>query len=485
MTTYETNPAIAAAEASVAEKAPAVVDDPNRPVYHFRPPCCWMNDPNGTIYHDGWYHVFYQFNPYADYSGQIHWGHTRSRDLVHWEQLPVAIWPSNELGEEACWSGCASVTGDGEPIVFYTSRGTDNVRPFEQWAALGDGEWLTWRKHPENPILALGEGGVPQFEPDWRDPFIFQADGRTFLVLGAATADAATVALFETDDANLANWHYHGPIYSQPRNVMRFCECPNFFPLGDKFVLLFSPFNVVEYSVGSFDANQLTFTTDKHGILDPGVSRLSHTGQDTGEAVNPNYYATNIAFDPDGNCILFGWVRNFQPGQGWSGCLALPRILTLGADGHPRQAPVPAVEVLRGTQLAQVGEQRLDDEARPLAGVRGDALELQLSLTLETATRAGVRLRCDGDGNGGLPIDYDGSVLRVDETELDLPQQAQVTVRIFLDRTVMEVFVNDGEQAITQVAYPEAADNLDVRLFAEGGAAVFADVQAWKMSPIW
>ena len=292
------------------------------------------------------------------------------------------------------------------------------------------------------------------------------------------------MALFETEDAELAEWRYRGAIYTKPRSEMRFCECPNFFPLGDKFVLLLSPYRAVEYTVGEFDADQLTFTPEAHGILDPGVSRLDHRGNETGEAEHANYYATNIAFDPDGNCILFGWVRGFRSGQGWNGCLALPRVLTLGADGHPRQAPVPAVEMLRGAQVADIGEVPIDDGAQALAGVRGEALELQFSVSLESATRAGVRLRCAADGAGGLPIEYDGRVLRVNETVVELPDREQVTLRVFLDRTVMEVFVNDGERAITQVAYADAA-NLDVWLYAEGGAAVFEDVRAWEMGSIW
>jgi sucrose-6-phosphate hydrolase SacC (GH32 family) len=484
MPAHELNPAVTAAEASVAAKAPAVAGDPNRPVYHFRPPCCWMNDPNGTIYHDGWYHVFYQFNPYADVSGTIHWGHTRSRDLVHWEQLPIAIWPSNDLGEEGCWSGCAAVNGKGEPMVFYTSYGTGNARPFEQWAAVGDEEWLTWRKHPDNPILALGEGGVPEFERSWRDPFIFNSAGRTFLVLGAATDEQANVALFESDDPELADWDYRGLLYSKPRSEMPFCECPNFFPLGDKFVLLLSPYRTVEYTIGDFDPDGASFTTETHGILDPGVSRLDHRGNVTDEIVNPNYYATNILYDSDGNCILFGWVRGFQSGQGWNGCLALPRVLTLGADGRPRQHPVPALQQLRGAQLVETGEVRLEDEAQPLAGVSGDALELQVTLTLETATRAGVRLRAGADGERGLSIEYDGSVLRINETVVELPESPQLTLHVFLDKTVMEVFVNDGTRAITQVAYPRLEDR-DVWLYAEGGAAAFTDLRAWEVSPIW
>jgi beta-fructofuranosidase len=304
-------------------------------------------------------------------------------------------------------------------------------------------------------------------------------------VLGAATADEAHVVLFETEDPELIAWRYLGPIYSQPRSEMRFCECPNFFPLGDKFVLLLSPYQPVEYTVGDFDPDGLTFTPETHGILDPGVTRQNHRGELSSAAQNANFYATNIAYGPDGDCILFGWVRGFRTGQGWNGCLALPRVLTLGADGRPRQQPVPDVESLRGAQLADMARLHLDGAAQALDGVRGDALELQLSISLQGATRAGVRLRCAADGSGGWPIDYDGQTLRVNETSLALPDREQVTLRILLDRTVLEVFVNDGEHAITQVAYTAAADDVDVRLVAEGGEALLTDIRAWTMQSIW
>lgn len=484
MPAHEPNSAVIAAEASVAAKASLVAGDPNRPAYHFRPSCCWMNDPNGTIYHDGWYHVFYQFNPYSDISGNIHWGHTRSRDLVHWEQLPVAVWPSRELGEGACWSGCAAVTGSGEPIVFYTSCGIDNERPFQQWAALGDADWLTWRKHLRNPILALGEGGTPQFEPDWRDPFIFHSGGRTFLVLGAATTDQANVALFETEDPDLVDWRYRGLLYARPRSEMRFCECPNFFPLGDKFVLLLSPFKTVEYTIGAFDVDRLVFTPQTHGILDPGVSRLDHLGNVGNEAVHPNFYATNIAFDPDGNCVLFGWVRGFRPDQGWNGCLALPRLLTLGPDGHLRQQPAPALQQLRGRQLIDDGAVPLADDVQPLSGVSGDVLEMHATLTLGGASRAGLRLRAAENGDGGMAIEYDGRTLRVNETAVELPESPQVRLDMYLDKSVVEIFVNDGARAVTQVFYFASA-NRQIWLYAENGAARFTDLYAWELSSIW
>ena len=477
-------PSLAAAEQSVADKASTLLDDPQRPVYHFRPPCCWMNDPNGVIFHNGFFHVFYQFNPYGDAWGNIHWGHTRSADLVHWEHLPIALWPSTEQGEAHCYSGCAAIAGDGQPMLHYTSVAPEGERPFEQWAALGDADLLTWRKHPVNPFLALGAPQFPDFDADWRDPFLFSAQGRTFMALGAATAEQANVALFETEDPGLVDWRYRGLIYSRPRREMRFCECPNFFPLGDKFVLLLSPYRPVEYTVGDFDPDTPAFLPDTHGILDPGVSRLDHRGSVTANAENANYYATNILYDADGNCILFGWIRGFRTGQGWNGCLALPRLLTLGPDGHPRQQPVPALQQLRGTQLVETSTLRLDDEAQALTGVTGDTLELHIDLTLETATRAGLRLRAGADGSRGLPIEYDGRVLRVHETLVELPHNPRLTLQVFLDKTVTEVFVNDGTRAITQVAYPMLEDQ-HIWLYAEGGAALFTDLRAWELSPIW
>src|SRR5580765_20545 len=113
--------AIARAMASVAEAAPRAEADPTRPVYHFRPPANWMNDPNGPIYHKGYYHMFYQHNPYGDKWGNMHWGHARSRDLVRWEHLPIALWPSKEAGEEHVFSGCALINDQGQPMIFYTS----------------------------------------------------------------------------------------------------------------------------------------------------------------------------------------------------------------------------------------------------------------------------------------------------------------------------------------------------------------------------
>jgi len=153
------DPAIAEAMEAVRAAIPRAAKDPTRPVYHFRPPAQWMNDICGALYHKGNYHVFYQLNPFGDTWGSkgSSWGHARSKDLVHWEHLPIAIVPSSDRGELRCNSGCVALNGEGMPMIFYTFVPQAKGRKREQWAAIAcDDELLTWRKLDENPLMAAG-----------------------------------------------------------------------------------------------------------------------------------------------------------------------------------------------------------------------------------------------------------------------------------------------------------------------------------------
>ncbi len=477
------NPAIHRAMESVAAATAKAEADPTRPIYHFRPPANWMNDPNGTIFADGYYQLFYQHNPYGDAWGHMHWGHARSRDLVHWEHLPIALWPSKELGEEHVFSGCAAINGAGQPMLFYTTvgPGKHDERPDnEQWAALGDEEWITWQKHPQNPILALETHGGPTFTGEWRDPYIFNEAGRTLMVVGGATAETAGVALYEAIDASLTRWRYHKLLIAKPTKEIRFYECPNFFKVpdaqgGEKWILLTSPYAPVEYMVGHFDVNTLTFAPEQEGVLDPGKN-------DQGSA---HFYASNTLYAPEGRCILLGWVRGFPADLGWNGCLALPRLITVGADGRPRQQPVAEVELLRGAHhpLADV---HVTDGRVMLEGVAGTALELAATVQLGSAQRAGLILGLASDQSGGVEVAVDGSTLTVAGCAIPFAVKTNdsITLRLFLDRSVLEVFVNDGVVAVTRVVSIDL-DNALVGAFAEGGTATFSGINAWEIGSIW
>jgi beta-fructofuranosidase len=161
---------------SVNAVIPTAAADPERPVYHFHPPANWHNDPNGTMFYRGWHHLFYQFNPYGSTWGHMHWGHARSRDLVNWEHLPIALGPSEDRGETAVFSGAATLTRDGQRRLFYTSIGN---RSPEQWMAVpADEDLIGWTKSPRNPILTTAVHGALEVA-DWRDPFLFTEEGAT------------------------------------------------------------------------------------------------------------------------------------------------------------------------------------------------------------------------------------------------------------------------------------------------------------------
>jgi len=472
------NPTIARAMQSVAAATARAEADPSRPIYHFRPPALWMNDPNGTIYHNGYYHLFYQHNPYGDDWGHMHWGHARSKDLVYWEHLPIALWPSEERGEGHCFSGCAWISGQGQPMLFYTkvSPGDHDKRlDNEQWAAIGDADWLVWQKHPANPILSLENHGGPKFGGEWRDPFIFQEGDRTFMVLAGNVEEKAMVALYEAEDTELVRWRYRGILAQKPTSEVRYFECPNFFSLGDRWILLYSPYAPVRYMTGSFDVETLSFSPEQEGVLDPGF------GNDV-----PNFYATNILFDDQGRCILLGWVRGFTPGRGWNGCLALPRILSIGPDGRPRQEPVPELQRLRGRQM-QLPELTLNNSRQLLADIQSNSLELQVVIEPDDAKTVGLTIGHSQAGQQGVAIRYDGQNLEVAGVPVPFKlseTEKALKLHLFLDRSVLEVFANDGRVCVTRVIDPPAQDS-SIELFATGGRARFKSIEAWEMNSIW
>ncbi|NUN95280.1 MAG: glycoside hydrolase family 32 protein [Candidatus Omnitrophica bacterium] len=465
------NPAILKASESVEQERARAEADPQRPVFHFRPPARWMNDPNGTLFHGGFFHVFYQHNPFGDMWGHMHWGHARSKDLVHWEHLPIALWPSEEKGEGHCFSGCAAIDKSGKPFLLYTSvppKAED--RPHEQWAAMGSDDLRTWEKHPGNPVITLDQSGAPRLGGAWRDPFVFRDAGRTFLVLGADLGEEAVIPIYEAPDGDLSKWVYRGILYRRPKSEVPFFECPNFFQLGDKWVLFYSPYRPVEYAVGRFDREKLTFTPEQEGKLD----------------ASDQFYASNVAFGPSGECILFGWVRGFPEGRGWNGCLALPRVLTLSSDGRPIQRPVPALETLRGTPFS-IRPMRLSSESKVLDGISGDRLEIRVSFRPESAAVFGVRLRRSEDGARGVNIGWSGGDLDIAGFRVpleDWQRTDSVELEVYLDKSVLEVFVNGGETAITRVLSVPKTD-LWGELYAEGGTVEVMSFEAHPLKSIW
>ncbi len=460
---------LAKAEASVAKAAEVASKDPLRPTYHILPPANWLNDPNGPIYHGGYYHMFYQHNPYGDGWGNMHWGHVRSKDLAHWERMPIALWPSKNDGEQHVFSGCATVNPKGELMLFYTSIGAPKP---EQWAAVPeDGDLVTWKKHPKNPILTEDLHGDVKVS-EWRDPFIFKSEGKTYMVLGgnlnANKGGQGVVNVYRAEDDGLTKWAYLGVLFQHPDANVANVECPLFFPVGDKWVLIVSQGRPVQWFVGSLDPNSMRFTAETRGTADDG-----------------NFYAPNVTTDPKGRNLLWGWVPDFPKGKGWNGCLTLPREVTVSADGLLKFAPAKELDALRGAVMKTVGGIKLTDSTY-LTGRSGDSLEIRLRFQPGTSKSCGIRLRKSEDGTRSIPITYSGNTLDVAGTKIKLEapaKDAPITLRIFLDRSVLEVYTEDG-RVVSKVVTAEPGD-LGIECFASGGAATFEPSESWPMESAW
>lgn len=442
------------ADLAVMGKAEA---DPYRPLFHFHPPANHMNDPNGTIFFEGWHHLFYQHNPYAAHWGSIHWGHARSRDLVNWEHLPIALAPSLAAGETQCFSGSAIVAADGRPRLLYTSIGSGMPMHPEQWLALPtDKELFTWQRFAGNPVMADSIHHGLRVE-DWRDPFMFRHAGQVYAVCGGNASrrekgGTGEVLLYRATRGDLTAWEFLRVIFRYRSEDVINIECPNLFPLDGRWVLVVSPHRSCEYFIGDFDPAQGEFRPDTQGLVDAGHA-----------------YATNISHDADGRTILWIWGQPHAPVPGaWSGCLAMPRHLSIGADGFLRQQPVAAFNELRQAPV-HVTPFSLPGGRRVLPNVSGECLEIEAELSTGNAKRFGFELRRSASGEPGLvvAIHPNESTLQVGDVRHVIGRRKSYKLRIFLDRCAVEVFEGDGKAAIfaNTLASPE---DRAVAFFSEG-----------------
>jgi beta-fructofuranosidase len=464
--------------------------DPHRPRYHFVPPANWLNDPNGLIQWNGEYHMFYQYNPNGPFHGTIHWGHTVSTDLVHWEHLPVALAPEpGTADEDGCWSGCA-VDDGGVPTLIYSGNRNGVQRACV--ATSTDG-LLTWQKHPANPVIAEPPTGLHLVA--FRDHSVWREDGAWYQLIGAGLEGQGGAALLYRS-ADLRAWEYLRPLLIgdqhrlTPMRTGSMWECPDFFLLDGRHVLIVSVWDKeqLHYSaavVGSYHDQQLL----------PEVEHKLDYG-------DRHFYAPQSFTDARGRRIIFGWVQEgrsveAQLASGWSGVMSLPRVLSLRPDRQVCMQPAPELAALRAEHIHRADIDVPAGQQVVLADVIGDTLELQVELRPARQGLCGIVVRRTPDGAEQTQITYDAALrqLIVDRTQSSLDPTSDhnlhvaplmlgpdepLRLRIFLDRSVLEVFANE-RVSITSRIYPTRADSVGVALLAGGGAARLLGLDAWQI----
>jgi len=483
--------------------------DPHRPTYHFMPPMAWMNDINGSIFWKGRYHIFYQHNPQGAYWKWMQWGHASSVDLVHWVHHPIAVTPTlNGPDREGCASGGAFVSKEGVPTFIYHGYHGGTCIATSQ-----DDMLIHWTKHPANPVIPVPQSGEPDFgKYTVHDPCTWLTGDTYYALINKRDPGGGGDAAFLFKSQDLRRWEYVGPFYQSDRRWTESdedCAVPDFFPLGDKHMLLFcSHLQGTQYYLGRLEQNGQRFIPEIHG-------RMSWPGGMLGGA--------RTLLDDKRRRVFFDWIRELrghpqERESGWSGCMTLPRILSLGEDGVLQIEPAPEIEVLRFNHRKCENIALAADSEMKLYDVSGDCLELAVEIEPADAREFGVIVRQTPDGaeqtavvcepaagklsihtgrstlneriryiyyrhNGALDrLPEEKRIVKAQEAPFKLRPGETVKLRVFLDRSVLEVFAN-GRQCITSRIYPTRSDSMGVTLFSRRGSAEVKSVEAWDIAP--
>jgi len=466
--------------------------DSQRPQYHFLPKAHWVNDPNGPIFWKGYYHLFYQYSSTVFPQGRKYWGHARSTDMVHWEHLPMALAPTpGGPDKDGCWSGSAFINHD-VPTLVYTG-----VFPQVQCLATSDDDMATWKKFSGNPMVALPPAGLAV--TGFRDPSVWREGDSWLMTVGSGfPGQGGAVLLYGSKD--LAHWDYLHPLFTAPlferRDSARasrydsvgagdMWECPDFFPLGQKHVLLVSTQGRVHYFVGTYSDRK--FQAEAHHLI-------------VGSGL---HYASKSFEDHQGRRILWGWVREArseaaQNSAGWSGAISLPRALLIDSDGALRMDPLPELACLRGRHH-RIANAEVSGFL-PAPHIQGSSLEIRLVMELIDVTESGISVRRSPDAVEETTISYDAAsqnvVLATGRSSLS-PEAGGATYRgalklypgeplrltVFLDGSVVEVFAN-GRTCLTGRIYPTRSDSRGVGIFAREGRARVKSLDAYEMKAI-
>ena len=469
--------------------------DPHRPLYHFSPPGSVMNDPNGLCFWQGRWHLFYQYRP-GGADDRVHWGHALSDDLIHWRDMPLALYPDTE---KDCYSGQTLVEDDRVVAIYHGTESGNAI------ATASDPLLLNWRKHPDNPVIPIvpiDADGAP-----YRvfDPCIWRQDDGMYYSLsgtyknGARGEDCVGVAhLFRS--ADLAQWERVGALIEDDAftELGEDAAVPNFLPIGGGkyMLLLFSHKRAARCYIGDYDPAALRFTPEAHYRMNYGPWTVG------------SLHAPSAAIGPDGSVAAVFNVKEGKPAPEWDNIMTLPRRYWLDEDGALAMSPAGDVESLRYAPRELAPMDLPANQETPLDGVSGKALEIEAVIEPGDVREVGLYILRSPDGAertrvsfypqdhrrfgvGSLQIDIseaslDGGVFaRTPEIgPLRLPPGEPLRLRVFIDRSIVEVFAND-RQCLTLRAYPSRPDSAGVSAFARGAAARLASLRAWRLRSVW
>lgn len=428
----------------------------------------WINDPNGSVFYKGYYHVFFQYHPYSTQWGPMHWGHVRSKDLVKWEHLPAALTPGDEIDKDGCFSGSAVVVGE-RLYLMYTGVVNRDGKCFQSQCIAFSDDGVRFEKYPK---IVIGGELLPEgFSPcDFRDPCVFEKGGAFYALVAARKGDSSDILLFRSPD--LRNWQCKGPVLDYP-STGKMIECPCWsekeklllysdqfsLPKGAEHLNIHSNF----YRAGALDCAAAKFSTEKEGIVDHGF----------------DFYAAQFFANTD-KTIMIAWMQMWDRNipcrnEGFAGMLTLPRYVE-NRNGAFYQTPVSLEKYADSSECFEkrnfTGTIEAKGEIYELIikgrGVKKFVLEVKKSDTETTK----IEIK-----EGFLVFDRSQSGERIDGAEKDELSLAHIRkmplndaenpdMHIAVDRFSVEIF-SEGK-SMSNTVYPRSdADGVTLNVAAE------------------
>lgn len=476
-----------------------------RPVYHFTPAKNWTNDPNGLVYLNGEFHLYNQQNPFENKWGHMSWGHATSKDLIHWNHLPIAI--PEKIDKDTTWifSGSAVLDKNNtsgfcktkDCIVAIYTADQPNLKKESQFIAYSNDSGKSFTNYENNPVIDL------QLK-DFRDPNVFWYEQTKKWIMSVALPAQHKVRFYASPD--LKNWTLLSDFGPQGFTNAAW-ECPFLIQLPvkgimgvQKWVLGVSAAGrergtYMQYFVGDFDGTKFTNDNTETTILD----------LDDGDCF---YAAIPWNNAPDNQKILIGWmVPKQKETYPWKGQMSIPRDLSVReANGKFYLTQQPAAIIknnllnLSGNKNIILQDKKINNSDLAIVEKNiseGNSYWLEAEFTVEPGTISGFKIAQQKDDNkklvNGAEIGFDVNKKQVyvkrSPTELPIKTMdvqaigGKIKLEILVDKSSLEVFVNNGEQVLTTYFFPNEKEN-HLSFFASNGSAVINDLKAWNLSGI-
>lgn len=474
-------------EKELAVLSKRVSECPWRQKFHIQPVTGLLNDPNGFSFYNGEYHLFYQWFPLGPVHGLKYWYHTKSKDLVHWQNVGIAIEPYDYFDSHGAYSGSA-IEHNGQLYLMYTGNTRDENwgrHPYQCLAIMDQDGMITKMKKPL--IANIPDGYTDHF----RDPKVWKSGESFYAVLGAQRSnESGCVLLYRSQD--MVDWSLEGEINTNLKQFGYMWECPDYFELQDKGILIFSPQGLQPkgdeyqniYQSGYIMGNKLNL---KDRNLVHGCFAELDRGFD--------FYAPQTMLDPNGRRILVGWMGlpeiDYPTDQyGWAHCLTIPREIRQ-KDNKLIQTPVGELCKLRGKEVR--AESTLKSCKVALDGFQGESYELIAEFIEASASEFGVELRVGEQDKTIIKYEKNNQKVVLDRTSSGQPfgekygtirrcnlEAGKIKFHIFVDISSVEIFVNDGEEVFTTRIFPKK-ESTGICFFAIDGQVKLHAVK-WDLS---